>query len=355
MVENPILQAFAETVADEFPELRRVMDQAKDGIITEADALRAMSEILGSNPTLAARFQEMARGALVPVGHRARPLDHDGLILHKPRGLPQLNPLVEAALIERVQFDSDIPELRTGGVPAGVRPAVQVDTKVRNPEALGVMLTEASQQVAEKLTAQEPARQKFITDMAAGDIQALALVEQSGQALTVPEAQDLAFDGKTAVLDIPEYPRGRVPAPVHVVPPSGSALLAMTPQERRQGAWQFLSTTQGRRTAEAGLTELVEVKLRGEGFEVQVRPFTPGAKEPVLAVHEWTVGISGPGALQPAFSLIDIAAASITKGLTAKTGERRGRVILETTTINTVDVRSVGWAGRLLAAEELLT
>jgi hypothetical protein len=128
----------------------------------------------------------------------------------------------------------------------------------------------------------------------------------------------------------------------------------MTPQEKKQGAWQFLSTTHGRRTAVASLTELVEVKLRGEGFEVLVRPFEPGARELVLAAHEWTVGIDGPGAMQAAFSLIDIAAVSITKGLTKKMGERRGLVILEMTTINTVDVRSVGWAGRLLSRDVAL-
>jgi len=349
MAENPVLQAFAEQVAEDFPDLKAVMDQAKAGTLTEMDALRAMSEILGSNPDLAERFQQMSRDLMAPlVADPDLPDDPTGLVIHKKRGLPQLNPLVEAALIERAQFDEDMPELRSGGLTPGVAPAVSVDTKVRSPEALGLMLAQASQQVAEAIDAKEPARRAFITQMAEGDLTALALMEQSGQALTLAQAQDMVFDGQSAAMDVPEYRRGQVPVPLVVETPTGSALLAMTPQERKQGAWKFLSTTQGRRTAVDALAELVEVKLRGEGFQVSVRPYTPGSADPVQAVHEWSVGIDGPGAVQAAFNLIDNAAASITKGLTRKMGEQRGKVILEVTAINTVDVRSVGWAGRLL-------
>lgn len=352
MVENPVLQAFAEQVAAEFPELRLVMDQAKAGTLTEMDALRAMSEILGSNPELAERFQQMTREMQAP---EVVPFeDHQGLIIHKKRGLPQLNPLVEAALIERAQFDEDMPELRTGGLTPGIAPAVSVATKVRSPEALGRMLMQASEQVAEKIADKEPERLAFITQMAVGDPTALALIEQSGQALTLAQAQDMVFDGQTAAMDVLEYRRGQVPAPVAVAAPSGSALLKLTPQERKQGAWKFLSTTQGRRTAVDALAELVEVKLIGEGFQVKVRPFVPSAPEPVLVFHEWSVGIDGPGAVQASFNLIDNAAVAIAKGLTRKMGERRGQVILEVTAINTVDVRSVGWAGRLLDLGSLL-
>lgn len=363
------LQTFAEAVIGGFPEFQQVLDQAKAGDLSEEDALRCMNEILQSNPEVMARFQAEIRKLYKTVadelqaqdpGLRAKLLGEDpqGAVFVKPRGQAQLNPLVEAALIERAQFDEDIPEMRTGAKPHGVLPAVSVDTTVRDPAALGMMLGEAAQQVAGKIAAAEPARQKLLVDLAnAPDETALALVQQSAGGLPVlsaDEARDLVFDGRLPALDIPEYPRGRVPAPVTVQQPSGSALLAMTPQERKQGAWRFLSTTQGRRTALAGLTELVEVKLRGEGFEVDVRSFEPGATEAVLAAHEWTVGIDGPGATQPAFSLIDIAAASIAKGLTKKMGDHRGKVILEMTTINTVDIRSVGWAGRLLSKDRLL-
>lgn len=347
---DDVLKKFSEDVASEFPELAAILRQAKEGIIPEIDALRAMSEVLSQNPALGSRFHEFAKKALAPL--RGEPLHHDGLIVHKERGLPQLNPLVEAALIERAQFDGDMPEFRTGDKPQGVRPAVSVDTNIRNPTALGLMLGAASDQVAAKIEAQEHIQQQFLAQVLAGDTDTLALLEQTGMGMA--EARDMVLDGKSDLMDVAEYRRGQVPAPVKVATPSGGVLLALTAAERKQGAWQFLSTTQGRRSALTGLVELLEVKLRGEGFEVIVRPFTPGAVEPVMAAHEWVVSIDGPGAMQPAFNLIDVAAASLAKGLAAKV-KSRGRVILETTAINTVDVRSVGWAGRLLSPDSLLT
>ena len=351
-----VLQAFSDRAVRDFPELSEVLEQARKGLVTEETALRAMAEILMGNPILAAKFQAVALEALTPLQEdAAQSLDHDGLVLHKSRGLPQLNPLVEAAIIERLQFDDDIPEMRTGSMTSGATPAVPVETTVRNPVALGRMLTEASAQMAGKLAEQEPHSREILQRVALGDTTALAHISQTRDALSETEARERLLEGTTGMLDLPEYRRGALPTPVHVAPPSGALLLAMTPQERRQGAWQFLSTTHGRRTAVAGITELIDVKLQGEGFNVLVRPFEPGATEPVLAAHEWTVGIDGPGATQPAFSLIDIAAASITKGLAAKMDDRRGRVILEVTAVNTVDIRAVGWAARLLAQDGALS
>ena len=345
-----VFQQFAEQVADEFPELRKILDQAKNGRISETDAMRDLAEVIQGSPELSTRFQKVAMEALAPLRpeDEPQPLDHDGLIMHKERGLPRLNPLVEAALIERAQFDNDMPELRTGGLPRGVAPAVAVDTDVRDPVALGRMLTDASDEVAGKIEANEPARQKLI-----GDAATLSLVAAAGTALTKQAERDLLFDGKDDQADVPVYRRGAVPAPLVVVQPSGAALLALTPEERKQSAWTFLSTTQGRRSAVTGLVQLIEAKLTGEGFAVTVEKFDPKGQG-ILAYHEWSVGIDGPGAMQPAFSLIDIAAVSIAKGLTRTMGDRRGRVTLDVTPINTVDIRSVGWAGRLRSGDPIL-
>ena len=350
---NQVFQQFAETVAADFPELAEILEQAKSGVITEQDAMRGLSELVMSDPKLAAKFQQVALKALAPLrdDQKAVPLDHGGLILHKERGLPRLNPLVEAALIERAQFDGDIPELRTGGMPTSVKPAVAVQTDVRNPVALGVMLKDASEGVHREMLEQEPERVKLIQAIADNDT--LALVKATG--MEASAARDLVLDGKSDALDVPSYKRGQVPAKVTVTQPTGSALLAMTPEQRRESAWSFLSTTQGRRSAVSGIEELVKVKLTGEGFEVQARPFDKGSTQPVLAAHEWSVGIDGPNATQSAFNLIDIAASVIAKRLTEAMDARRGTVVLEVIPVNTVDIRSVGWAGRLLAADPLLT
>lgn len=349
---NAVFQKFAEKVAAEFPELREILDQAKAGDLSEEDAMRCLSEVVMADPELGRRFQQVAMLALTPLREedRAKPLDHGGALMHRERGLPKLNPLVEAALIERVQFDDDIPELRTGGMPRGVAPAVSVDTTARNPVAIGLMLGQASKEVAIKIKAADPKRQAIINDMALLD-----MVEGASTALAKTQERDLVFGGKSDTADVPEYRRGAVPAPVAITQPTGSALLAMTPQERKQSAWTFLSTTQGRRSGVRSIAELVDAKLRDEGFDVKVRPFNPNASEAVLAAHQWTVGIDGPGSTQAAFSIIDIAAAVIAQTLTRLMETNRGRVILEVTTVNTVDIRSVGWAGRLLAVDPALT
>jgi len=237
-------------------------------------------------------------------------------------------------------------------MPQGVRPAVSVATDVRDPVALGQMLAKASDQVAVPVAEAERRRQQMVRQVSEEDV--AAIIRQSGTALSEVEMTDLVLDDKIDLTDAPEYKRGQLPAPVRVVKPSGSALLAMTPGEQRESAWRFLSTTQGRRSAVAGITELVEVKLKGEGFDVLTRDYAPSPRETVLAAHEWAVRIDGKGSTQSAFNLMDIAAISIAKGLTNKMEERRGRVLLEVVAVNTVDTRSVGWAGRLLSEDPLL-
>lgn len=346
---NAVLKEFAEQVAEEFPDLRQILDEAKAGRLTESEALAALSEVLMSSPELGQRFQQLAMQALMPLQEEQQPDDHGGLMLHKKRGLPRLNPLVEAALIERAQFDGDIPELRTGGLPEGVKPAVSVDTDARNPVAMGRMLASASDQVAEKIEAAKPKHQQLIADAATLD-----LVGAAGTALAKQEDRELVLAGKSDLVDVPEYKRGQVPAPLRVVKPAGSELLALTPEERKQSAWQFLSTTQGRRSALSGLEQLIEARLKKVGLTVKARPFDPATKGIVLAAHEWRVSIDGPGATQAAFSLIDTASAAIAKMLGDKVGDREGLLHLEVTTIDTVDLRSVGWAGRLVSGDAAL-
>lgn len=351
MIEKVVKQ-FAREVADEFPELREILDEAKAGVITEGDALRSLSEVLANNPGLAQRFQKKALEALEPVaGESAQPLEHGGLVMHPERGAPKLNPLVEAALIERAQFDGDMPELRTGPQPTGVSPAVSVDTDARSPEVLGQMLTQASEKVAEDVARADEDRKMLVKQVVGGDEEGLlALMEQAG-VMDPREAAELVLEGKSDLVDPASYRRGQLPPPVVVRKPSGSALLALSPEERRQSAWKFLSTTQGRRSAVRAIAELVQVKLLGEGIDVSVRDFQPEPDGVVLAAHEWTARIDGPGSTQSSFSLMDIAAASIAKNLAEKAGGWRGGAELEVAAVNTVDVRAVGWAGRLIVGK----
>ena len=344
-----ILSRFAERLSSEFPELRQSLDDAQAGIIPQEQALKEMSEIIAGNPELDRRFRVAITEAMALVVKEILPPDQDGVLVHKERGLPQLNPLVEAALIERAQFDDDMPELRTGGLPSGVRPAAIVDTIVRSPVAIGQMLNQASQQVAQEIAAREPERKAMIAESAL-----LQMVGQAGTALATRRQRDLVLDGKSDVLDVPGYRRGQLPVPRKVTQPSGSMLLALTPAERKQSAWQFLSTTQGRRSAERSITQIIGTKLRDDGYKVKVRPFCSDSKGMILAAHQWSVSIDGPGSTQASFSIIDIAASVIAKVLAERAGPRDHEVALEVTALSTVDIRSVGWAGRLMSDVEAL-
>jgi len=346
---NQVFLDFATQVADEFPSLAAILTQAKEGDLSEQDALRSLSEAVMGDPKLASEFRRVAFEALAPLRDdpKHQPVDHGGLMMHKKRGLPMLNPLIEGAIIERLQFDHDIPEMRTGDLLQGISPAVSVDTDVRDPVSLGLMMKAASDVVAAKHAEVAPARRELVE--AALNSDTLALVRATG--LNAADARDIVLSGRSSALDPPEYRRGTVPPPVRIAAPSGSTLIAMTPKERRQGAWRFLSTTQGRRSAVQQITELIHLGLKKDGIEVTVRDFNVETHVEILAHHEWTICIDGPHAMHPAFNLIEIAALSIAKSLAQQAGSLRVPAILEVSPVNTINTRSVGWAGRLCSTD----
>ena len=224
-------------------------------------------------------------------------------IMESPHGgKPRLNPLYEAMLIERSQYDGDIPELRTGPLPDDIMPAVPVATNARNPVALGEMLRIASEDVKEEVRVHQ---QKQIAAIAESDT--LALVEKHGGLL--------AKLGGSAETDLAVYRRGEVPKPIKVATPGGMTLLAMTKEEKRINAWKFLSTTQGRRTAVAVIQNLVQEDLQNWGVTASKRDFDAKQEVSILASSRWIVTLGGPNSAQPAFSFIDVAAKVLVKGL----------------------------------------
>lgn len=350
------LQLLLDTV-NKYPELAEVLRQSKLGQISEQEAMVRMNQFALEHPDFVSDLMQPESRpepelTLSPVGEVLPP---DGsLSLFKPssNGLPRLNPLVEAALIERIQYDGDIPELRSGPLPEGTKPAVSVKTKSRNPVAIGHMLENASQRIGKQIREAEEERKNSLIaahHQVLEDIGNHAeLVKKSDQDLSI------ALYGSPET-DIPEYRRGKVSAPVRSRRPSGSALAAMTPQEKREKAFQFFSTTQGRRSAIPVIQELVATSLRGEGLEVTERVYNPrAAVETPLAFHEWAMSLSGAGATQATFSVIDVAANVLAKMLGKQMQGHPGvqQVILEVTPVNQVDTRTIGWAARLLAVVE---
>jgi len=344
------LTSLIANLKDLSPELRDVLDKAKRGEIDEITAMTCLMETVQGDPALAAKLQNLAMNTLAPLreGEKVE-VPHDVFVPRDGKGLTRMNPLYEGALIERAQFDGDMPELRTGDIPNGMAPAVPVKTMARNPVAIGAMLTKASDKMRDELTTRTQERRQLADAVAAGGTNAIALIRQHGALMTASGDAGAIVQG-TAQSDPEGYRRGELPQLATVMRPRGSALTKMTDGDRHELAWKFLSTTQGRRSAVLVIRDLVATHLLAKGITVEERDFDPRApREQPLAYRDWSIMLSGPGATQPAFALVDIAAKSLAIGLVKDIGDDKpAMVYLEVTPIDQVDERSAGWMARLM-------
>lgn len=258
-------------------------------------------------------------------------------------GLPRMNPLVEAALIERSQFDGDIPEMRTGPLLPGIMPAIPVQTEARNPVALGHILARASQDIRDKIDQHEKKRLELVA--AALTQEALPVILKHGDVIARVEDTDIpALVKGSSDTDIPEYQRGKVPVPVSTTAPSGSELATMSPEDQRTAAWTALSTTHGRRSAVPIVARLAQRLLEGLGCFVQL-----GAIQETPDVEvSWVLDLSSKGATQPAFAFIDTAARALVAKVKGQIPNLDGQhVTLMVIPVNNLADRQVGWTLRL--------
>jgi len=125
----------------------------------------------------------------------------------------------------------------------------------------------------------------------------------------------------------------------------------LTPEQQRQGTWKFLSTTQGRRSALATLSQIIKTNLTGAGMDIETRAPTTDPGVQVVAFHEWTMAMGGENNTQVGLAVIDTAAGCLYKGLIRglEEGTCPSQALwLEVLAVNTVDVRKIGWAARLI-------
>lgn len=341
------LRLTTQIVETALPEVADLLDRVRSGSLTEEQAISELS-------------------SLVAVGGKDFALRLGDLVMPPPgnKGLPRLNPTYEAYLSERAQFDGDVPQLRFGPMPLGreVTPAVPVDTDVRDPVAIGLMLKDASVSVAVEAERLEAEAARMITAAAeSGDWSALIprlpdevrrLLPDPGQVVRI---EDLPVEllRRDLVDDPVGYERGRMPTPMVVTEPTGSTLATLSDADRQEAAWRFLSTSQGRRSATRTIATFIEAHLRGEGFDVTSSTSDRPDLRAVVEVHaEWGVNLSGPVGTQSGFAFVDTAARALaTKlGREAVAGLLPAHIpyTLDVVTVDTVDVRRVGWAARLV-------
>ena len=282
------LKAMADTLVTQNPELASVLDQVR-------------------NKPFAEQIQ-----ALVPVLSKiSETTDLNQLMLYvNAQGTQRLNPKYEAYLAERLQFDGDAPELRTGNIRKGVKPAVPIQTKSKSSVAIGQGLAEASKHMEEQF--------KALAETVSGT--------------------------ELATLDPKGYERGKMPTPIRVGEMTGAEFISLPLAVQKKLTWGFISTTQGRNTAVPLIADCFSELLKKRGFEVT---HTKDIKEMnVVAEQEWSVVLSdGASSVQNNFSYIDIVSKAFVRFYE---GSDHKTPFFNISSLNAYSDRGFGWVLTLL-------
>jgi len=212
-----------------------------------------------------------------------------------------------------------------------------VHTEARNPATLGWMLERASEEVVQEIQQIEKTRIAEVAGSTALETQGQTALEQLDRD-NLPEPEG--------------YKRGQIPALREVAEPEGRHLATLTAEQQRQLAWKFLSTTQGRRSATRVIRDLIYTNLRADGYSIVLggeEPQRVSSPEKVLVHVSWAVALAGPRATQSSFAFVDTAAQVLTHKIEAELDVVAGSgAVLEVIPLNTVEIRKVGWAARLV-------
>lgn len=291
------LKELSSQILDLSEEIRDAVDQYKEGEITEEELSLLVSEVLrpGSSTSSSLQLKEPFEG---------KDLSPKDLLL---KDSTSLHPLYAALLAERLQFDGDAPEFRTGPLPAGVAPAAPVKTEARDPVVIGLQLQRASDKV-------------------------LGLIAEGIQSVLPPGEGELVVVPKEADPEI--YRRGSLPVPVEVEDVKISEISLFEEEQRRNFAWKTISTTQGRRSSLQVIRDLVRKSLDRSRFH-----FVEDSNRGIETSYEWVFHMSHEGSLQNRFSFIDVC---VRYFLNKMTPYKQGATYC-IKTIDRISDREVGW------------
>lgn len=229
----------------------------------------------------------------------------------KPQLDNHLNPLVQAALVERLQYDEDIPELRTGPIPFGVPPAMSVDTLTPSLAAIGHMMNLATEIVA-------------------------GLLPEGGY-LECKDGDETALVQVSKDQDIDLYKRGAVPAPMAVPEPTGTDLAGLDFEQTQALTRKALVTTQGRRSVTRPIEHYTVQALEAVGVNVQLQ-----ARAGTHTKFVWSIRIPENGEINPHFDFVWVASAALAKSI-LKYLDGGKDVCLYFQPHNAISQRAVGW------------
>jgi len=261
-------------------------------------------------------------------------------VMKHDNGMDMLNPLMEAAIMERSALDGDVPEARLGPIPDGGRPAVPVKTDSMDPVFVGLQLSRASDEVAEEmrqLTAQH-------SDLCE---RLLAEAEKVGARVSEDHRQTALEVAKKNLPALPSgvkgYEAGQVPA-LRKVSVNPTDTLALTAEKRREYTHMALATTQGRRSLVPVIEKGVIDFLRQLGINAQAGE--PDAADAVT--HRWYSEVHGADDLADDFNPITTAVAALAETVRPFV-ENHEAVHIRATPLHGIADRRFGWcvvAGR---------
>jgi hypothetical protein len=305
-VTPEVVQQMMASVLEVAPEMASVLDDIRSKAKTEEEAVLLLAQWCEENVEV---MERMASKFLAPI-----PANYDESVR---------SPLPHLLAPERAQFDGDVPEFRKGPLPSGVLPAVPVRTDSINPVQIGMQLEQAAVKVRQE-------------------------IDRLGQEWRM--ALESAVEGTDMVLaadsPMPEPEGYKAGSSAEMVAVSGEVpnALLLTPQERQRYAWQTISSSQGRRSSLAQIAVMVQESLKKNGIDCEIRDFSPSRRVGIKAHASWSYEMTGKADLQPDFSFLEVAAGTIAM----KLAETNVGGWLEVVPIDTVDIRKVGWACRIV-------
>jgi hypothetical protein len=314
------------------PEMRDLLEKEEGGPEDPGQALNRILEGVSKDPKLAAQFMQIAQVALAPLTDVHNHHSIGGALFHSGRGLPQVNPLVQASIAERLQFDGDIPEMRAGPLPPEMLPARPVHAAVRNPVLLGQIMREEAHALNARIRGHQVA---LFQEVAASE------------ALRAPGAPlHPMLTGGSSDLDHPEYRRGAVPSAMEVA--SWGTDLSTTDAQAQEALRDIIATTQGRRSACHVIARMVHDALVQAGLNVVLlktkENLDPGK---ILVSHMWTMHPAGIPEMQPQFNPIDTAASVLIAACLGMAKGVTSPLTLVVFTVDTLADREVGWGAWL--------
>ena len=287
----------------ETPEGAEIFDLLREGKITEGDAAMRLAAV-AQKAGLLDQLKETSDKAneLMPGGPLS-PSIFEGVSrpvqMTTSTGIPQLNPVFEAGIAERVSLDGDAPELRSGPLPPDedYRPAVPVRTTSRDPVHVGLMLEVASHQVKKELVTATMDHRDLCQRL-------LESAEETAAANGSNVHMALELTKKHLPLvptGVKGYEAGKLPALREVPSPTPLESAQMPAHIRRAAIFNTLATTQGRVSVSPVIDDAIRALLLKEGVSlVEGAPKGP-------ASFSWTCLVYGADDLSDSFNPIQAA------------------------------------------------